>query len=73
MVVTLPSCPACKLTMQIRANRSNQGLFFGCSNYPECVETLPMTIDSRRVTNAPAVPETIPLSDDEMDEPPEEL
>ncbi len=39
----IPVCPSCDSIMQARANRTTGAGFFGCTSYPACRTTMPMT------------------------------
>lgn len=42
-MTTTPNCPRCGSNMKQRTNRRDGSQFFGCSQYPKCKATLPMT------------------------------
>ena len=43
MAFPLPVCPACQCMMVQRQNRTDKGWFLGCSRFPTCKGTRPIT------------------------------
>jgi ssDNA-binding Zn-finger/Zn-ribbon topoisomerase 1 len=59
-------CPRCATMLVIRTNRQNDSKFLGCSNYPKCDYTEPLTeylklrmAGARDMFDAPDEPEPL--------------